>query len=94
MSGLPVARLTERLCGVVVRQLMAYGIYKLPGVSRPVFALPADGGYFLYDSLCGQHLPPRFEVKPEGRVTNWHGDDLELTVEQLEDTGETRSPRD
>ena len=76
-----------------MRQLRAYGIYKLPGVSRPVFAVPADGGYLLYDSLRGQDLPPRFEVKPDGRVTNWHGDELELTAEQLEDTGETYGPR-
>lgn len=77
-----------------MRQLRAYGIYKLPGVSRPVFALPAGGGYFLYDSPRGQVLPPRFEVSPDGRVTNWHGEELEMTVEELEDTGETYSPRE
>jgi hypothetical protein len=77
-----------------MRQLRAYGIYKLPGNVRPVFALPSDGGYFLYDSLRGRDLPPRFEVKSDGRITNWHGERLELTAEQLEDTGRMYSPRE
>ena len=47
-----------------MRQLRAYGIYKLPGISRPVFALPADGGYFLYDSL-------REFLKPENGVLDF-----------------------
>ena len=77
-----------------MRQLRAYGIYKLPGVSRPVFAVPDGGGYLLYDSLLGRDLPPRFGVKPDGRVTNWHGDELGLSVEDLEDTGEMYTSRE
>jgi hypothetical protein len=76
-----------------MRHLRAYGIYKLPGVRRPVYAVPDGGGYLLYDSLLGRELPPRFEVKPDGRVTNWHGDELGPSVEELEDTGETYAPR-
>ena len=76
-----------------MRRLRAYGIYKLPGVSRPVFVVPAGGGYLLYDSLLGEEMPSRFEVTPEGRVTNWHGDRIEVSVEEFEDTGETYAPR-
>jgi hypothetical protein len=76
-----------------MRRLRTYGIYKLPGVSRPVFAVPAEGGYLLYDSLLGEDLPPRFKVEPDGRVTNWHGDRMEVSLEEFEDTGETYTPR-
>jgi hypothetical protein len=76
-----------------MRRLRAYGIYKLPGVSRPVYVVPAGGGYLLYDSLLGEELPPRFEITPEGRVTNWHGDRMEVSVEEFEDTGETYALR-
>ncbi|MDQ3742886.1 MAG: hypothetical protein M3444_00600 [Acidobacteriota bacterium] len=75
-----------------MRQLRAYGIYNLPGVKRPVFAVPAEGGYLLYDSLLGEALPPRFEVKPDGRVTNWHGDEMSVRVEEFQDTGQTYMP--
>ena len=85
-------RTSRKGCGVVMRQLRAYGIYKLPGVKRPVFAVPADGGYLLYDSLLGEDLPPRFEVKPDGRVTNWHGDEMSVRVEEFQDTGQTYMP--
>jgi hypothetical protein len=71
-----------------MRQLRPYGIHTLPGV-RPVFALPCEEGYLLYDALLGAELPHRFEVKPDGRITNWHGDEISSSVEQLVDTGET-----
>ena len=45
------------------------------------------------DSLLGEDLPPRFEVTPEGHVTNWHGDRMGVSVEEFEDTGETYAPR-
>jgi hypothetical protein len=74
-----------------MRQLRAYGIYKLPCI-RPVFAMPAAAGFLLFDAALGQDLPHRFEVEASGRLKNWHGDELLLTVEQLEDTGETYRP--
>lgn len=76
-----------------MRRLRAHGIYKLPGVSRSVYVVPAGDGYLLFDSSLGEELPPRFEVTPKGRVTNWHGDRMEVSVEEFEDTGETYVPR-
>jgi hypothetical protein len=72
-----------------LRKLRPNGIYRPPGGLRPVFAVPAHGGYHLYDSEYGFRLPPRFEVKPDGRVESWHGEPVRWGADDLVDTGKT-----
>jgi hypothetical protein len=69
--------------------LRRYGIYKLPGVARPVYLFPADGKYYLYDYKYGLSVPPRFVIEEDGHLLNWHGDQMSLTIEDLEDTGDS-----
>ena len=75
-----------------MRKLRPYGIYRPPGEMRPVYAVPAFGGYYLYDVEYGIRLPPRFEVKPEGGVESWHGEPVTWRADDLVDTGETYRP--
>ena len=75
-----------------MRELRHYGVYLPPGGLRPVYALRDGGVYRLYDSEYGGRLPPRFIVRPEGAVTNWHGEPANWSVEELADTGETYEP--
>ena len=77
-----------------MRKLRPYGIYQPPGGPRPVYAVPAYEGYYLYDSEHGARLPPRYEVKPDGRVESWHGEPVSWRADDLVDTGETRAPRE
>ena len=72
-----------------MRKLRPYGIYKLPGELRPLYAVPSYDGYHLYDWEYGTRLPPRFEVKPDGRVESWHGEPVAWHAADLIDTGET-----
>ena len=73
-----------------MRQLRNYGIYETPGPVRQVYAVSAGGdAYLLYDREFGEAIPPRFEVLPDGRVRDWHGDLTRWTVEDLFDTGES-----
>lgn len=72
-----------------MRRLRYYGIYKLPGVVRPVYPIPAGDKFYLYDYKFGSSIPPRFMVEADGRVVNWHGDLMPLTIEDLVDTGES-----
>jgi hypothetical protein len=72
-----------------MRRLRTNGIYKPPGIVRPVYARPSGGGYLLYDFEHGPRLPPRFVVSSDGRVLNWHGEEVGWTIDGLEDTGET-----
>jgi hypothetical protein len=71
-------------------QLRNYGVYQPPGGLRPVLAVRAGSVYYLYDKTFGPALPPRFRVEPGGSITNWHGDPVDWTAEDLVDTGETR----
>jgi hypothetical protein len=57
-----------------MRQIRNYGIYQPPGNLRPVYAVRADGVYYLYDSEYEAALSPRFRVEPGGDITNWHGE--------------------
>jgi hypothetical protein len=71
-------------------RLRHYGVYKLPGVRRAVYAVPnGSDTYSLYDRELGATLPPRFEVSADGLVTNWFKDMNVWTVDDLIDTGET-----
>lgn len=72
-----------------LRRLRHYGIYRLPGIARPVYPIPAGGKFYLYDSKFGLGVPPRFVVEEDGRLVNWHGDQMSLTIEDLVDTGES-----
>ena len=76
----------------LLRKLRPNGVYQPPGGLRPVVAVPAYDGYYLYDSEHGTRLPPRFEVKADGRVESWHGEPVPWLAEDLVDTGETVSP--
>ena len=77
-----------------LRKLRPYGIYRPPGDLRPVYAVPAINGYYhLYDSGYGARLPPRFEVKPGGRVESWHGEPVSWSADELADTGKTFGQR-
>jgi hypothetical protein len=71
-----------------LRRLRHYGIYRLPGVVRPVYAIHAGGKFCLYDFKFGSSLPPRFVVEEDGHLLNWHDVQLPSTVEDLVDTGE------
>jgi hypothetical protein len=73
-----------------MRQLRNVGIYRPPGGLRPVYAVYADGVWYLYDSEHGAILPPRFTVHSDGTVTNWHGERVGWTAEAFIDTGERR----
>ena len=75
-----------------MRELRPYGIYRPPGGLRPVYAVPAYGGYYLYDSEYGDKLSPRFEVKPDGRVESWHGEPVRWRADEMEDTGKSFNP--
>ena len=67
------------------------GVYLPPDGCRPVGAMVAEGGRcLLYDNQLGLTLPPRFVVTPEGRISNWHGEQMEWVPDDLIDTGETR----
>jgi hypothetical protein len=77
-----------------MRHLRLYGIYKLPGVTRPVYPIPAGGKFYLYDFRFGSSVPPRFVVEEDGRVVNWHGDQMLTTVDDLIDTGESYDYRE
>ena len=77
-----------------LRRLRHYGIYKLPGVARSVYPVPAGEKYHLYDYKFGLSVPPRFVVEEDGRLVNWHGEQLPLTVEDLVDTGEDYDHRE
>ena len=64
--------------------LRADGVYILPGVSRPLLAVPADGGgYLLYDTELGSAVAPRFTIDNEGKLFNWHGEQTQWTVADL-----------
>ncbi len=71
-----------------MRRLRDYGIYRLPGVSRPVYPITISGKLYLYDYKFDSSVPPRFAVEDDGRLVNWHGEQMPLTVEDLIDTGE------
>lgn len=72
-----------------MRQLRLYGIYKLPGVLRPIYPFPVGGIFYLYDFKLGSSVPPRFIIDDDGRVVNWHGERMSLTVDDLIDTGDS-----
>ena len=74
--------------------LRHYGIYMLPGVERPVYAIPSDRKFYLYDFKFGSSIPPRFVIGEDGRLINWHGEQMPLTVEDLIDTGESYKVRE
>ena len=76
----------------LLRELRTYGIYQPPEGLRLVYAVPADEGYYLYDREYGERLPPRFDVKPDGRIESWHGDPVGWSADELGDTGETFNP--
>jgi hypothetical protein len=71
-----------------LRCLRHYGIYRLPGVARPIYPIPAGEKFYLYDFKFGSSLPPRFVVEEEEHLFNWHDEQLPFTVEDLVDTGE------
>lgn len=73
-----------------MQRLRPFGIYLPPKGQRPVFAVPVEGGYYLYDAQHGTSLPPRFEVGPDGSVSDWHGRRTVWTSEELTDTGKTQ----
>lgn len=73
-----------------MRRLTNYGIYRLPGVGRELVALrDRGGGFLLYDDEYDMRLPPRFEVRADGRIVNWHGEVTKWMAEDLIDTGRT-----
>lgn len=72
-----------------MRPLRDYGIYVPPGGLRPVFVVRAEGVYHLYDVAYGPALPPRFTVRPDGAITDWHGERVDWAAEDLRDAGET-----
>ena len=64
--------------------LRPHAVYRLPGVSRPLLAVPVDrGGYILYDSRLGSAAPPRFTVDSGGRLVDWHGEQTPWTAADL-----------
>ncbi|HYJ45344.1 MAG TPA: hypothetical protein VEV81_01935 [Pyrinomonadaceae bacterium] len=76
-----------------MRQLRNYRIYKLPGVERSFYLIPAsDDTCLLYDCELGTRVPPRFEVAGDERIINWHHEDTGWTVDDLIDTGENYLP--
>jgi hypothetical protein len=75
-----------------MRKLRSFGIYQPPGETRPVYVVLNGGGYTLYDSELGATIPPRFEVKPDGSVVDWHDDPASWSVEDLVDTGDSARP--
>ena len=76
-----------------MRLLRNYGIYKLPEHIRQVYAVSTGGGTFLlYDCQFGTTIPPRFEVLPDGRIRDWHGDFTSWSIQDLIDTGENFQP--
>jgi hypothetical protein len=77
-----------------MRHLRLYGIYKLPGMLRPVYPISAEGKFYLYDAKYGTSVPPRFVVEEDGRIVNWHGERTSLTDNDLIDTGKSFEPRD
>jgi hypothetical protein len=72
-----------------MHRLRSLGIYQPPGDVRRVYALLVGDGFFLYDYEYGATLPPRFEVRPDGTVLDWHGNMTDWSSEELFDTGET-----
>ena len=72
-----------------MRELRNYGIYQPPGTPRRVVAVPNGAGYFLYDYVYFTALPPRFEVKMDGSVLDWHLEPTGWDADDLLDTGET-----
>ena len=68
--------------------LRPHAVYRLPGVSRPLLAVPVDNGdYLLYDSELGPAAPPRFTVDSEGRLVDWHGEQTPWTAADLSEVG-------
>ena len=76
-----------------MRRLRNCGIYNTPGPVRQVYAVSAgDDAYLLYDCQFGTTIPPRFEVLPDGRIRDWHGDFTSWSIQDLIDTGENFQP--
>lgn len=72
-----------------MRRLRIHGIYKIPGVARPVYVSVSGENYLLMDSVLGPAIPPRFKVSADGRITSWLGEEMAWSIEDLEDTGES-----
>ena len=70
-------------------ELRSHGIYQPPGDLRRVVAVRSSDGYFLYDHEYFTALPPRFEVRPDGSVLDWHLEPAGWGADDLIDTGET-----
>ena len=71
-----------------MRRLRHHGIYKLPDATRPFYPITAGEKLYLYDYKFGSRVPPRFVVEEDGRLVNWHGDLMPMTIEDLIDTNE------
>jgi len=66
-----------------MRQLNTGKLYTLPGRVRPLYAAPSGEGYRLYDYRLGSTVPPRFIVRADGRLLDWHGGETPWTVDDL-----------
>ncbi len=72
-----------------MRELRNFGVYQPPGGQRRVVAVVNGDGYFLYDHEYFTTLPPRFTVKADNSVLDWHLRPAGWGADDLLDTGET-----
>ena len=73
----------------LIPKLRYFGIYSIPGSTHLVYPVPVLGTFYLYDSVHGAGLSPRFKVKNDGSVEGWFGEPVSWRVEDMVDTGET-----